>query len=251
MTDKNEPANGVSRRTVLQASAASVGALGVAGTTTAHDNHEDTDMDDEEGENDEMEGSNDEEQREDIITETADVYGQAPDNRLVARDGATIHRTPNEILIDFRMPTPVPGTYTYPSGPPNLEDVGWTDQAGDLEAFTLWAFVFDYPEECEDDCGAEDLGDPAGGGAFDVSGRAVELSRVAELTLHGFISTETDVYEENGEVFGVPMERPQEAEVHLAIAPHGAFDPDMMPEILTTRTGPADVWWTAIFDPRE
>ncbi len=124
-------------------------------------------------------------------------------------------------------------------------------RGGDLEAFTLWAFIFDYPGECQNGCGGEDLGEPASGGAFAVAGRAVELSRVAELTLHGFVSTDTDVYEENGETFGVPMERPREAEIHLAVAPHGAFAPDMMPEILTTRTGPPDIWWTAIFDPRE
>ncbi|MCL9818274.1 hypothetical protein [Natronocalculus amylovorans] len=236
MSNNYETNDGIFRRTVLQASAVGVGALGMAGATAASDNADD---------------NNDDNDQEDVITETADVYGQEPDNRLVARDGATIHRTENDILIDFRMPTPVPGTYTYPSGPPDLEDVGWTDEEGDLEAFTLWAFIFDYPDECENSCGAEDLGDPASGGAFAVAGRAVEQSRVAELTLHGSVSTDTDVYEENGETFGMPMERPQEAEVHLAIAPHGAFNPDMMPEILTTRTGPPDIWWTAIFDPQE
>ncbi|MHC3436947.1 hypothetical protein ACYJ1Y_02345 [Natrialbaceae archaeon A-gly3] len=181
-----------------------------------------------------------------VVTERSDIVGQGPDGSVVAEEGATLHRTENEILIEVSMPRPEPGTYTYPSGPPEREGEWWTDEVGDLEAFSLWAFVFDHPEECVDGCDSDDLGDPAGGGVFAVAGHAFDGP---DLTLNGYVSRETPLYEDEGEPMGVPPERPLEAEVHLAVTPHGAFDPAMMPEILQTPTGPGpDIWWTAIFE---
>ena len=64
------------------------------------------------------------------------------------------------------------------------------------------------------------------------------------LTLSGRAST-------NGEPFlGEKLRSPREAEVHLAVAPHGALDPELLPEALNTPTGPGpDIWWIALFDP--
>lgn len=183
-----------------------------------------------------------------VQTETADVFGQGPDGDIVAEDGATLRRTPNGISVKLQMPTPEPGTYTYPSGP---EGGAWTDEEGPPEAFTLWAFVFNNPEECEHadgeapegiECGSGDLGERAGGGAFFVAGH---LFGGPNLTLSGHISKNTEVFQD----MGVQLEKPKEAEVHLAVAPHGALDSDLLPEQIQTATGPGpDIWWLALFE---
>jgi len=225
----------------MKAGALGVGTLGMVGSAAGdeHDdeNGEDEETNDEDEMGDEVEG---------VVSETTDVIGQGPDGDVVAEGGATIRRTDNEILVELSMPTPEPGTYTYPSAPPEREGEWWTDEVGDLEAFTLWAFVFDCPHRCDGDCDADDMGEPAGGGAFYVSGF---VSDGGDLTLNGWISTGTDPFVMDGEPIGVPMTRPMDAEVHLAVAPHGAFDPAMMPEILQTPTSPGpDIWWGAIFE---
>ena len=237
MNEESTP-NDVSRRTVLRAGAAGVGTLGVVGSAAGDgDEYDDEPADDREP---------DPEPEPAVVTETADVVGQGPDGPVVAENGATIHRTEHELLISLSMPTPEPGSYTYPSEPPEREGEWWTDEVGELEAFSLWAFVFDHPDECVDGCDSEDLGEPAGGGVFAVTGHVFDGP---DLTLNGTVSRETDLYEEDGEPMGLALERPMEAEVHLAVAPHGAFAPAMMPEILQTPTGPGpDVWWSAIFD---
>ena len=245
MRTYRKPIEAISRRTVLKASivgASTVGAIGSAAGSGSTDGDGGVSCDD-----DEREDEPDSDPDSDIVTQTTDVIGQGPDGDVLSEDGATIHRTPNDILIEFSMPTPEPGAYTYPSGPPEREGEWWTDEAGDLEAFSLWAFTFDFPDDCENDCGSEDLGEPAGGGAYHVAGHAFSGP---DLTFNGYVSTETDLYEDDGEPAGVTVERPMDAEVHLAVAPHGAFDPAMMPEILETPTGPGpDVWWIALFDP--
>lgn len=235
----NEPVqiDGIARRTVLKASAVGAGVLGASVPATASGNDE---------KDDQKPDDPDREPADKVVTQTTDVVGQGEDGPVVAEEGATIWRTSNEILIDFSMSTPEPGEYTYPSEPAERKGEWWTDEAGELEAFTLWAFIFNNPEDCENGCDSGDLGEPAGGGVFDVSGA---VSDGGDLTLNGFVSTDTELYEEDGEPMGVPLERPREAEVHLAVAPHGAFDPDMMPEILQTPAATADEWWVALFDP--
>lgn len=198
MTDVPERID-VSRRSVLKASTVAVGGLGAAGTATA--------------------GSG-------VTKQTEDVFGQGPDGPIVAPDGATLRRTRNGISMSLSMPTPEPGSYTYPTGPPGG---AWTDEQGPPEVFTLWCFVFDDPS-------ADDWT-----GVYAVAGHVVGGST---LTLGGRAST-------NGEPFlGDPVENPRDAEVHLAVAPHGALDPELLPEALNTPTGPGpDIWWLALFDP--
>ena len=160
-----------------------------------------------------------------VTHQTADVFGQGAEGPTVAVDGATIRRTPNGITMQLSMPTPEPGTYAYPtegdarSGP------------GHPEAFTLWAFVFDDPE------------DENWTGAFFVAGHLVGGPN---LTLSGHISTRTEPFG------GEPLTNPAGAEVHLAVAPHGGLDPALLPELIKTPTGPGpDIWWLALFDPPE
>lgn len=160
-------------------------------------------------------------------TEISDVFGQGPDGPVVAEDGATLRRTDNAIQAKVRMPTPAPGTYTYP----DPDDSPTAAEQGHPEGFTLWVFVFD-----------EDLG-PFNGrpwsSAFFAAGHMVGGST---LTLSGQINRSTEPFA------GFHLENPRDAEVHLAVAPHGGIDPDIMPEQITTPAGGPSMWWFAIFD---
>lgn len=178
-----------------------------------------------------------------VTVETADVFGQGMMGPVVAEDGATIRRTPHGISMKLSMPTPEPGTYTYPSGP---EGGAWTDEEGPPEVFTLWAFIFNNPEECATpfQCDSGDLGAPANGGAFFVAGH---VFGGPNLTLSGHISRNSEPFPTATP--GSPLENPKGAHVHLAVAPHGALDPALLPEQIQTPTGPGpDIWWLALFD---
>lgn len=49
--------------------------------------------------------------------ETRDVFGQGMGGPVVSEDGAKIHRTDKGVSASVTMPTPEPGSYTYPQGP--------------------------------------------------------------------------------------------------------------------------------------
>jgi len=191
--------------------------------------------------------------------ETANVYDQATQGgELWAEEGATLRRTPNGIQVRIEMPTPEPGTYTYPDPGPDPDDPGGPDDnpsaapPGHPEVFTLWAFVFNHPEECVDGphaCGAADVAavmgsggedNPSGLAVFGVAGHPVGGPK---LTLSGGISTSHEPF---APIFA-PLTNPDGAEVHLAVAPHGGLDPEIMPEQATTPAGTPDMWWTAVF----
>jgi hypothetical protein len=157
---------------------------------------------------------------------TANVFGQGEDGPVVAEDGATLHRTHNGIQARLQMPTPEPGTYDYPSpGEPSAAEPGHP------EVFTLWLFVFD------DELGP--FGDNPWSSAFHVAGHPVGGSN---LTLSGQINTNTEPFA------GFALEDPRDVEVHLAVAPHGGLDPQIMPEQIQTPAGGPGMWWFAIFD---
>ncbi len=172
--------------------------------------------------------------------EPADVVGQGPGGAVVAANGANLVRTSDGINIKLRMPTPAPGTYLYP--PPN----GFQPSVyqGHPEVFTGWAFIFNYPDQCSDGvCGFDDLGPdkPAKGAAYNYAGHAVGGST---LRLSGRIHVGDTPFPA---VPGAPLENPLGAEVHIAIAPHGALQPDLLPMQITTPIGTTDHWWLAIF----
>lgn len=195
MSNESTSRHSVSRRTLLKASLVAVGGLGMTGSAAANGRGN--------------------------TKQTADVFGQGMDGPVVAEQGATIRRTKNGISMTVSMPTPEPGTYTYPT-----EGVAFSEEEGPPEVFTLWAFTFDEP----------------GDGAYAVAGHVVGGPN---LTLSGRVSTNTEPLPG-----WVPLENPTEAGVRLAVAPHGALDPELMPEALRTPTGPGpDVWWLALFDP--
>lgn len=165
-----------------------------------------------------------------VNVETADVLDQMdPENGerdTWQEDGATLRRTSNGISFQIKMPTPEPGEYDYPTEGDAFAGPGHP------ETYSLWVFVFD------DELGG--YADFPWSSAFLGGGHVVGG---ANLTLSGHISTSHEPFA------GYELENPRDVEVHLAIAPHGALDPALMPEQITTPTGPGpDIWWVALFD---
>lgn len=163
--------------------------------------------------------------------ETVDVGGQGGVGDPVSIDGATIIRKKNGITISIGMPTPLPGTYTLPP----------TAFSGHPEAFTGWAFVFNFPALCDLPCDGNDIGDtPAQGGVYNIAGH---VSGGGNLQMVGHVSTGETPFG------GVPLQNPLGAEVHVAIAPHGMVDPSNMPAQIKTPIGGPPFWWVAFFIP--
>jgi hypothetical protein len=174
------------------------------------------------------------------LAETTDVVGQGPMGAVVSAEGARLIRAPNGINISVVMPTPAPFSYTYP--PPNgfQPDV----YQGAPEVFTGWAFIFNYPDQCSDGiCGSDDFGPdkPAKGAAYNFAGHIVGGST---LRLSGRIGVGDAPFPA---VPGAPLENPQGAEVHIAIAPHGSLQPDLLPSQIGTPIGNSSHWWLALF----
>jgi hypothetical protein len=171
--------------------------------------------------------------------ENADVLNQGGAG-VYAPGGAMVVRQPNGLRMSVTMPTPEPGSYVYA---PERTDVGHP------EVFTLWAFIFNYPDLCTPPaCGADDLGVDAAakGGAYNVSGHAASGG---SLTLAGRIGVGDSPFP-HPVITMAPLESPSTAEIHLAVAPHGALDPTRLPEDFRLPTGsPAcGCWWVAIVE---
>ena len=166
--------------------------------------------------------------------EYADVMNQGGLG-VYSADGARLVRQPQGLAASVRMPTPTPGGYTLPAG--------YTP--GHPEVFTLWAFVFNYPELCSGPCNGDDLGldKPARGGAYNLGGHAKGGGGM--LNIGGRISTGEAPFR------WAPLEAPATAEVHLAVAPHGALDPATLPNEFRIPTGNSacGCWWVSIFLP--
>lgn len=154
-------------------------------------------------------------------TTNADIVGQGVDGDTVAEDGARLTRNDTGINTSISMQTPAPGTYEYPS-----DDM----DEGPPEAFTLWVFVFDDPDD-------EDWTGAFLGGGHIVAGDTLQLS--------GRVSVQTEPFA------GEPLKNPREAEVHFAVAAHGEVDSDELPDQIKTSPGGPDTWWYAFFDGDE
>ena len=171
--------------------------------------------------------------------ETADVYGQGPAGPLVAAGGAKLVRFSDKLIVNLRMPTPVPGTYNYPPGN------DWNNDAypGKPEAFSMWVFVFNDPASCTG--GGPGICTPAdarngtpGAGAFNTAGHLVAGP---VLQLSGSINLDSTPFG------GAALTDPLTAEVHFAIAPHGALQPETLPNQFSTPIGNPGYWWVALF----
>ena len=179
--------------------------------------------------------------------ETANVVGQGLAGPVVAADGAAILRTPNGVAASLTMSTPAPGSYTYPQGGTS------SGVAGHPEAFSFWVFVFYNPEECAGAiCMPADLMNDLDvvAGAYNAGGH---LEGGANLNLNGFVNKSSFTFGgANAETLGAAQAQGfdlADAEIHLAVAPHGALDPDLLPGSISTPAGTPPMWWLAIFQP--
>lgn len=167
-----------------------------------------------------------------VAAAAADVMNQGGGG-VYAADGASLVRQANGLQVKMTVPTPTPGGYVYA---PGFEDVG------PPEVFTLWAFVFNYPNLCSDGvCGIDDVGNtPARGGVYNVGGH---VAAGRSLTIAGRVGV--------GEAAlgGAALESPGTAEVHVALAPHGALGSAQLPTEFRTPAGSpvCGCWWVAIF----
>lgn len=177
--------------------------------------------------------------------EEADVFGQGMGGPTVAEDGAKILRTADGVSASVSMPTPEPGSYAYPQGPTA------SGVPGHPEAFSLWVFIFFNPEECAGElCAPGDLmnNPEVVAGAFNASGHLVGGS---QLNMTGHVNPETPTFggpmaETLGEALALGFDL-ADAEIHVAVAPHGALDPALLPEQIKTPTGTPDFWWLALY----
>jgi hypothetical protein len=173
-----------------------------------------------------------------VTTETRDVRGQGAAGPVVSVSGAVLQRSGSGLSAKLTMPTPEPGTYNYP--PAQTAPFPFPAAVpGHPEAYSLWVFVFNYPALCSQPCDSNDLGaTPARGGAFNAAGHVVGGST---LQLDGHVSM-------NSTPFGGSMLlEPLTAEVHFAVAPHGAVNPALLPDQITKPIGNPSFWWVAIF----
>jgi hypothetical protein len=175
-----------------------------------------------------------------VTTETRDVFGQGPGGPVVSVGGAMLQRSGNGLSAKLTMPTPEPGTYDYP--PAQTAPFPFPAAvSGHPEAYSLWVFVFNYPALCSQPCDSNDLGvaTPARGGAFNAAGHVVGGST---LQLDGYVSM-------NSTPFGGSMLlEPLTADVHFAVAPHGALNPTLLPDQITKPIGNPSFWWIALFE---
>lgn len=178
--------------------------------------------------------------------ETTQIIGQGPAGPLVAGATASLQQTSNGLSVKVSMPTPQPGSYTYPVGPTA------SGVAGHPEAFSLWVFVFFNPEACEPCSIAKgvDIGNPDKphviAGAFGPTGHIVGGPH---LTLSGHLSPMSVPVGGNsvGEALALGLDL-ADAQIHVAVAPHGALAPELLPEQISTPAGNTGLWWLAKFN---
>ena len=119
------------------------------------------------------------------------------------------------------METPTPGTYCYPDGETAVAE------EGPPEAFSFWLFTFEAGPD-EPFTGVWGIGGHVVGGP--------------NLTLSGQVSKADEPFA------GDFPKDTDDVEVHLAVAPHGALDTDIMPEQIKTPAGGPEHWWVSIFE---
>lgn len=178
--------------------------------------------------------------------EVADLVGQRldPDGPETFNDAAKINRTATGIAASISMPTPTPGEYVVPTGPTS------SGEHGSPAAFSLWVFIFFNADECASDvCGPGDLADPdVVGAGYNAGGHLVSGPH---LTISGRVNAQSQPFgpgdiETIGEALDMGFTI-ADAEIHLAVAPHGKLDPSLMPAQITTPAGGPGHWWIALF----
>jgi hypothetical protein len=185
--------------------------------------------------------------------ETAPLAGQGTGAGAVQVGTAAIHRTAGG--VSARVTMTLPAEYVIPP-------LGGTStgEHGNPEAFSLWVFVFFNPENCVGPCDGSDLMrplDPANpqlnvvAGAYNAGGH---LAAGTRLTIAGHVNQNSALFGgPNADAFGAALSQGfalEDAEIHLAVAPHGVLDPALLPAQITTPAGDPSFWWLAFFDPQ-
>ena len=177
-------------------------------------------------------------------TERVDIVGQGPGGDIVAENGAEIRRGIGGITAKVSLPTPEPGSYAYPQG------ATASGVEGHPETFSLWVFIFFNPEACDGACDGADLqtNPDVIAGAFNGGGHVVGGPN---LTISGRVNQQSTLFGgPNAETISQALDLGytiDDAEVHLAVAPHGALDPELLPEAITTPVGDPSYWWIALY----
>ena len=159
--------------------------------------------------------------------------------------GAKLIRTDHSIEVKWKVRTPHPGSYTYPTGdmvPPGAPPHP-TIVPGYPEVFTLWFFGFDHPELCSDGvCDGNDIGaTPARGSVYQLDG---VIAYGNHVRMHGKIRLGQTAAN------GLGLSNPLGAEVHVAMAPHGtALEGADLVHQLNSGVGGPPLWFAATFLP--
>ncbi len=183
--------------------------------------------------------------------QTSDVSGQGGAEPALATDGAQLERRDDGLVVRIDVPTPEPGSYEYPTGdmvspwaephPPVSPGA-----ANAPEVFTVWMIVFNDPTSCTDDqCDVDDTAADARarGGVYQLDGRVAD-----EKSMSFFGNIRVGQQTETGS----PLDNPNGADVHLAIAPHGrALSGTDGWRQLNGPVGNPTLWWDAAFLPNE
>ncbi len=171
-----------------------------------------------------------------------DILGQGGEG-VAAEDGAKLTRRDKRFKVVYRVATPEPSSYNYPTNdmiPPGSEHPevvpGWP------EVFTLWGFVFNYPELCDGPCDSNDIGDtPAQGGVYQLGANVATANMIVFRQI---------VRVGDAPFAGVALQNPRGAEVHVAMAPHGeAQCGEALEQQLGGPIGNPSFWWAALFFP--
>lgn len=177
--------------------------------------------------------------------ESADIYQQGSSTEVEVHDGAEIRRTAKGLTAKVSMPTPEPGSYEYPTG------ATASGVPGHPEMFSLWVFIFFNPDACIGNCDGSDLqsADPnVIAGAFNAGGHVVGGPN---LSIAGRVNEQSVVFGgPNAETISEALSLGYtlaDAEIHLAVAPHGALAPDLLPDAIKTPVGDPSFWWVALF----
>ena len=197
------------------------------------------------------------EQAQDVLNKPTEVL--SPGLELIKAEDALLTRYEDRLVLEITMDAPTPATYVYPDSVP-------PERQASPEVFTVWAFVFNHPDACTSGseglaCGVDDFTEAVKAGAYGVSGHvtavdhsggAFELDRGTDgkMVFIGEIKV-GDAQRPNSppDSLNYPLESPMEAEVHVAIAPHGQLDPANIATDLYEPAGNADCgcWWNAFF----
>lgn len=183
--------------------------------------------------------------RDDGGWQTADVGGQGDAGPSLESDGARMLRRADGLSLEVDVPTPSPGSYEYPTAdqvPPWSEPHPVVSPgSGDApEVFTAWVIVFNEPSQCTDgQCDLDDLQPDAAarGGTFQLDGRVADGDR---------LRFEGNIRLGQNPSTGSPLDSPEQAEIHLAIAPHGRVRSGAEGwRQLNGPVGDPTLWWTA------